>query len=619
MPNNKFTYWNEVWESNVDVANNRSIVHCKVHLKANGSGWQTGNRYNGNVNICGINHGFSWSPGNNNFPYGSHNDVIIAEFSDWIAHDSAGNLIANISSSYNASGGYSPGYCEAYSTLNCTSIPRAAAITEAPDFTDEDNPTIKYNNPARYAVSSLQTCISWTGGDDIKYRDVDKASNTYIYNFTEEERNLLRNACKNQKSIRVKFYVKTVLGENTYYSILERTCTIINANPTFTDYTVTDNNTNTVNLTGSNQKYIKGYSNVLITIPLANKAVAKKNAIMTKYTCNAKEVNYSNSTNVTIQLNNIINNTLDVFAVDSRGNSTKVTKNINIIDYKNIIIKNIIAKRNGATQSSNLAFNGEFTNINFGKIQNVLTSVKYRYKTKDSSNWSNYIDILNKMQITSNTFKFDSNIVGDLAAEGFKMENNYDIEVEIKDKLSTYTISTVLQSAKPLMAFKPSKGVAVGSAYDENLGGDLQVKNLVAENINFAKRNFLKIELFLNEQIKTINAEKWGKISENLTKTIDNKLSSVSGNVITINNSGLYLIIASYNFKYNGYSGNLLSINDKYINQKHEAQYNFEPRTIHDFHTCYLNSGDRINFGIYTDSAGTFEHRITKILLIKLI
>lgn len=615
MPNNKFTYWNEVWESNVDVANNRSIVHCKVHLKANGSGWQTGNRYNGNVNICGINHGFSWSPGNNNFPYGSHNDVIIAEFSDWIAHDSAGNLMANISSSYNASGGYSPGYCEAYSALNCTSIPRAATINEAPDFTDEASPTIKYNNPARDVVSSLQTCISWTGGDDIKYRDINKNSNVYQYVFTEEERNLLRNACKNQKSIRVKFYVKTVLGGNTYYSILERTCTIINANPTFTDYTVIDNNTNTVNLTGSNQKYIKGYSNALITIPLANKAVAKKNAIMTKYTCNAKEVNYSNSANVTIQLNNIINNTLDVFAVDSRGNSTKVTKNINIIDYKNIIIKNIIAKRNGATQSSNLAFNGEFTNINFGKIQNVLTSVKYRYKTKDSSNWSNYIDILNKMQITSNTFKFDSNIVGDLAAEGFKMEHNYDIEVEIKDKLSTYTISTVLQSAKPLMAFKPSKGVAVGSAYDENLGGDLQVKNLVAENINFVNKLTPFSRMTCKESCSE-NASKWGAFRPKFNLEYGNLVDFINNEII-IKESGNYIVNFNSSINFSGTIGLWIDINNRYVNNDIHSINGYSQLSY--TYIEHLQKGDKIKGIIYTDNAGNITHRTSIINIFKII
>ena len=74
--------------------------------------------------------------------------------------------------------------CE--STVILDRIPRQADITSAPDFTDSDNPTVYYSNPAGNVVDSLKACISFTGAnDDIKYRDIPKTgtSDTLSYQF----------------------------------------------------------------------------------------------------------------------------------------------------------------------------------------------------------------------------------------------------------------------------------------------------------------------------------------------------------------------------------------------------------------------------------------------------
>ena len=63
-----------------------------------------------------------------------------------------------------------------------TDIPRNAVIVSAPNFNDEENPTITYNNPAGDIVSSLQACISLTGAAaDIPYRDISKTGTSYTF------------------------------------------------------------------------------------------------------------------------------------------------------------------------------------------------------------------------------------------------------------------------------------------------------------------------------------------------------------------------------------------------------------------------------------------------------
>ena len=112
-------------------------------------------------------------------------------------------------------------------------IPRQATISAAPNFTDEDNPTITYSNLVGNDVSKLEACISLTGeSPDIAYRDIPKIGTTYTFNLTDSEREILRNSCVNAKSRNVYFYIRTTIGSTVLRYNLKRTLTIVNAEPT---------------------------------------------------------------------------------------------------------------------------------------------------------------------------------------------------------------------------------------------------------------------------------------------------------------------------------------------------------------------------------------------------
>ena len=152
-------------------------------------------------------------------------------------------------------------------TLSLTDIPRQANLTSAPNFNDEANPTITYSNPAGNSVTSLQACISLNGGADIPYRDISKTGSEYTFNLTTAERNTLLNACTTSNSRNVTFYVKTVIGGNTFYSTLTRTLSIVNANPTFTASNISykDTNSTVVGITGNNQHIVRNNSTLQVT------------------------------------------------------------------------------------------------------------------------------------------------------------------------------------------------------------------------------------------------------------------------------------------------------------------------------------------------------------------
>ncbi|MGN1327553.1 MAG: hypothetical protein ACI4VQ_05735, partial [Clostridia bacterium] len=231
-----------------------------------------------------------------------------------------------------------------------------ARITEAPNFTDEENPTIKYTNPFGNNITTLQACISLTGAiDDIAYRDISKTGTSYTFELTDEEREILRKAAT-ENTLDIKFYIRTDYGQQSYYSSVTKTMSIVNANPIFFNFTYKDVNINVIdNLTGDNQTLIKGYSNIQGTVTAANKAIAQKSATMSKYRLSIDnkiaEVDYSDTEDVSATIDGASNNVITMYAIDSRGNSTpKQITAENYIDYQQINIKSINVTRLNSVQ-----------------------------------------------------------------------------------------------------------------------------------------------------------------------------------------------------------------------------------------------------------------------------
>ena len=112
-------------------------------------------------------------------------------------------------------------------TRQLPTLPARAYISSAPNFNDEDNPTIKYYNGAGSSVSSLEACISLDGSkDDIAYRTISKTGSSYTFELTEAERNVLRKATTG-KSRKVRFYLQTTISGVVYRNYTEKTLTIV--------------------------------------------------------------------------------------------------------------------------------------------------------------------------------------------------------------------------------------------------------------------------------------------------------------------------------------------------------------------------------------------------------
>lgn len=368
---------------------------------------------------------------------------------------------------------------ETSGAISAPTIPRQANVTGYNDFNDEQNPTITYNNPGGFRINARLEFA----GTNIK-RDNIPNTGSYTFNLTDAERKLLRQKCTNN-TMTVRGVIGTCIGGTTenYWSFWDRTMTIVNGNPEFSNFNFEDVNTTTTILTGDPNAVIKGYSTILVTIPTSMKATAKKEATMSKYritsgTANPVELPYSDTLRVGGQLSAPTDPTINCYAIDSRNNSTLVSKAIATFLNYSVITKGTINanRKNGTSENVTLKIDGTYNAINFGKVTNTIKSAKYRYRVSDSSTWSEYQDLTINTSVSgeNGSYSYDGLIMGDTSTKGFNVEKSYTIEVVVSDELSSVTFTANIGSGIPNIALAKN-GVGIMGKYNEDVGGLLQV------------------------------------------------------------------------------------------------------------------------------------------------
>lgn len=157
----------------------------------------------------------------------------------------------------------------------------------------------------------------------------------------------LQNAIPNSNSGTLRIGIHDALGGDNW-DFRDRTYTIKNdlgqANPTFSDFTYLDTDANThgtVAITGSNQILIQGKSTLQTTVSVANKATPNKGASMSSYLHSigsySQGVAWSGVADVVQNIGVVADvsgdQTLNIRAIDSRGNGKTISKNITVLPY----------------------------------------------------------------------------------------------------------------------------------------------------------------------------------------------------------------------------------------------------------------------------------------------
>lgn len=360
-------------------------------------------------------------------------------------------------------------------TINIATKNKATIISQNDNFSvNSDNALIvKCDNPSGNQIAYFLDCPSGT-----RRLTSAKTTNT-SYTWSAAQILSMLQYIKTSNSSSIKIGIITY-GNAEYYSEKVGTLNVVNSNPIFSNFTYQDTNNATTALTGNNQIIIKGYSNVKGIISTANKAIAQNSATMSKYRFIIgdiqKEANYSSDSEVGITISKANNNVFNMYAIDSRGNSTLKTISPRTYKaYSNINIKSAVAQRqnNGIGSSVVLTFTGDIWNNSFGSVQNEITSCIYKYKKTNSNTWlTGKTNIM--PEVKGQSYSKSVLIKGDKGAEGFEVNSSYNVQIIIKDKLSTYTYELLIGTGTPGIAIT-AKGIAFFNMYDEQLGGAIQI------------------------------------------------------------------------------------------------------------------------------------------------
>ncbi len=328
--------------------------------------------------------------------------------------------------------------CRGSGTFTLPQIPREATISKATNFTDIQNPTITYSNPAGNNVTSLQACISLTGSRaDISYRDISKTGTSYTFNLTEAERNILRQACPDSKTLNVRFYVQTIINGTTYRNYVTATMTIVNANPTF-NVAYLDTNSDTTAITNNNQQIIQNKSTLQINI---SNAAALKYASLVSVSANVNgnvvSGNFSSgSTSVTLNIGtiNVANNlTVPVTVTDSRGNNTIINLTIIVLAWSLPSAIITLERESNFYSETNINVNADYSSLD---NKNTIT-IQYQIK-----------------KVTDSTYGALQTLQDNVTSQ-FTADNNYswNVKVILTDRIGSYTYDLLLYKGIPLVYF----------------------------------------------------------------------------------------------------------------------------------------------------------------------
>lgn len=395
-----------------------------------------------------------------------------------IPHNADGTK--TVTGSFTLATGISAGTLARSAALVLPSIPRHAKITNCiGNFDDETDPWLEVSNPGGF---TLKGWLEVNPVGDHLF-EISSQGNQINWELTAVQRKLLRQYCtKNNQTIRLGVLTEiNGIFDTNNPDYRDRIITIKDSQPDVG--TITWNSTNLLELTDEST-VIKGCSNIAVTIP---EATAKKEAKIVQYkvVCGSQEV--TSITAGTLNLNNVDDNTINVYVSDSRENVIENKLTItNFIEYTKPIINNLSLVRTKGGIDSNviLSFDGKALFKNFGKVNNEI-QVEYYYKVQgSSSNWTlGTTDLLQEMNYGTDSFSNSLEIAGDLGNNGFDIANNYDFKIVVTDKtgdISKVEKTTILTSGIPNMAIH-KQGVAFGGFYDPASGGAIQLlgKNII--------------------------------------------------------------------------------------------------------------------------------------------
>ena len=474
-----YVNWQQASQSisgNYTIINWQHGVHCRYNYYSNAI-----KSYGVNINGTAVYGGGTFS----NLNQGDHQ---LASGTLRIYHNNDGTKSFNISTSGWAIGA---GDCSGSQNFTLNKINRVAITNSVTGSDIEQNFSVNYTKYLDTYQYKLRISIP----NVTTLETIDNYISDSVFTLSQETIDSLYARYTTTNTFQLGFAVETWNNSTKISNGNEKiiTAKITGANPIFTDFDYNDINPTTLALTGNSKYNINGYSTIRVSIDTTNKAVAQKGATMSKYQLiigeTTREMPYSDTETVNIDISNSSLGEYKVYAIDSRNNSTLVTKlSLQNIAYEPLFIdynsSSVERDNDGLGENVTLDYKGTIWNNSFGSVNNSIISATYEYKEVGSNNWitpSNPTSIT--PTITDNNMAFTGLIRSNEPNYLFDISKSYNVRITLEDKLSTYTLTlNPIPSGIPNISLNKN-GVGIMCNYDETLGGSLQIEGKKYEEL----------------------------------------------------------------------------------------------------------------------------------------
>ena len=359
--------------------------------------------------------------------------------------------------------------CRGSGTFTLPTISRYATATGATNFTDVQNPSVSFTNPAG---SKLQFKIEAGGNVNLITRNnISNPVSPYVFQLTEAERNSLRALCPNSNTLSVTFTVGTYnsSGSVVNWSTVTRTMTITAANPTISGAAYKDTNAATVAITGNNQKIIQNTSTLQLSftsLAALKYATLSKIAVTINGVTKQQTLSGSSASNVSLTFG-VVNVSSDINAqislTDSRNNVTSQTLAIDMEAWSTPSAIITCQRINNYEDETQLNVNADYASLN----GNNAVTIQYQYKQADGSTWSALTTIQDDV---TTTFSIDNT-------------KEWNVRVIVSDLLGSTTYNLTVERGVPIVFFdrlKRSVGINCFPQNDNSIESNgLQLDDLI--------------------------------------------------------------------------------------------------------------------------------------------
>ena len=378
--------------------------------------------------------------------------------------------------------------------IQFTTSPIATINNSSIDFNIGSNITINFvdytNNKSYLKLDVMKVDGEWER--DIVSVDETLQVESYTWNLSNYA-SMLYSKVSTRNSAKVRIRCGTTINGKVYENApVQGVMTVINSNPSFSNYTYGDADSSIQSVIGNSSYMLQGYGDMQAHISTANKAVAKNSAIISYYVGEiynslnqvvAKiQKNYSASSQVDFSFGNINSNgtyTLKIYAIDSRNNkSPVVSKTIYVLPYHLPLESIKFHRLNDYEQNMQIDLSVLYSKVTVDTVNKNSLTVTYRYKLSTSNSWSSIYSIPVSSSSYNNT-DFKATYVNNNFEIGgiinLDINSTYDFIFYITDKFKTKQISIIISQGIPLMFIGDDGHITIGKLPTVSNKNKLQV------------------------------------------------------------------------------------------------------------------------------------------------